>query len=445
LTSSFNTFGVLLNDDLKTIASCISIIEGQQAKFGANAVAQKNIPINLFMAGDILFYNMVIGKEGMSGWWCSQCKLFKTTWQRAGHERGNPWPIELLKKHARKIANNEINMKDVQAVCGVRGKPIFDAIPLHHFITPILHMTIGKGNNVLDNYLAKMQAAAEGYSDEYYVAEKEEVRTLAEQLNAKEELAQFNMVTLEYEKDLKREQRRKTLPDAHRLIVKLELLDIFEEQTLLQDAVPRTKALQLQAKKLFAAEKEKPENGKAFGQPINAKMDEVLKTNSIDRAAQFGGTIEGNGARTLMEKCGAIINKVEEHVLQAATRVAGTDGEIRHVGMMHKHLLVTLLDGFFSALQTKQFHVMPEIVERAKLYRNRALALERYLGMSVTTKSHLAEDHSVEQQEDLDGIGDLGEDFGERNHQDEAKADRHLGCVRNLQLGSRSRAKKKFR
>jgi hypothetical protein len=54
--------------------------------------------------------------------------------------------------------------------------------------------------------------------------------------------------------------------------------------------------------------------------------------------------------------------------------------------------------------------------------------------MSVTTKSHLAEDHSCEQQGNLDGIGNLGEDFGERNHQDEAKADRRLGCVRNFAI-----------
>jgi hypothetical protein len=52
--------------------------------------------------------------------------------------------------------------------------------------------------------------------------------------------------------------------------------------------------------------------------------------------------------------------------------------------------------------------------------------------MSVTTKRHLAEDHSLEQQEDLDGIGDLGEDFGERNHQHQAKANRRLGRVRKF-------------
>jgi hypothetical protein len=71
-------------------------------------------------------------------------------------------------------------------------------------------------------------------------------------------------------------------------------------------------------------------------------------------------------------------------------------------------------------------------VEKTKQYQDRFLALERYLGMSVTTKSHLAEDHSVQQQEDLQGIGDIREDFGERNHQDQAKVDRRLGCVRNF-------------
>jgi hypothetical protein len=52
--------------------------------------------------------------------------------------------------------------------------------------------------------------------------------------------------------------------------------------------------------------------------------------------------------------------------------------------------------------------------------------------MSVTTKSHLIGDHSFEQQEELQGLGNIGEDFGERNHQDQAKADQRLGCVRNF-------------
>jgi hypothetical protein len=67
-------------------------------------------------------------------------------------------------------------------------------------------MMIDKGNNVLDNYVAlkcKLRQKAFFYSEEYYLAEKEQGLTTAAQLHAKEELAQFDTVMLEYKKDLK--------------------------------------------------------------------------------------------------------------------------------------------------------------------------------------------------------------------------------------------------
>jgi hypothetical protein len=171
---------------------------------------------------------------------------------------------------------------------------------------------------------------------------------------------------------------------------------------------------------------------------MNAKMDEVLKKNGINRAAQFRGTIEGNGAHILMGKCVAIIDEMEEHVvLGVSARVAGTDDEIRHVGMMHKHLL-TYLNGYFSALWTKQFHVMPKILERAKLYRNQVLALERYLGMSMTMKIHLAEDHSVQ-------MGILARILESAITKMRQKLIDILDASKILQLGSQSRAKRKCR
>ena len=60
----------------------------------------------------------------------------------------------------------------------------------------------------------------------------------------------------------------------------------------------------------------------------------------------------------------------------------------------------------------------------------------------MTTKSHWSGDHSVEQQEALEGIGGMGEDCGERNHQDEAKADRCLGCVRHFPTRESVKSKK---
>jgi hypothetical protein len=94
--------------------------------------------------------------------------------------------------------------------------------------------------------------------------------------------------------------------------------------------------------------------GKPLGSQLMVKwMKYSKRTTSTEPHSAYGGTIEGNGARILMEKGVAIIDEMEEHVLGVPTRVAGTDGEIRHhVGTMHKHLL-TSLDGYFSALQTK--------------------------------------------------------------------------------------------
>jgi hypothetical protein len=97
---------------------------------------------------------MVIGKEGMPGWWCSYCKLFKNDWQKLGHQCSEPWRIETLTELAERIANQQIYAKDIRAVCGVWGKQVSDAILLRHFIATILHLTIGKRNNVLDKYVA---------------------------------------------------------------------------------------------------------------------------------------------------------------------------------------------------------------------------------------------------------------------------------------------------
>ncbi len=108
-------------------------------------------------------------------------------------------------------------------------------------------------------------------------------------------------------------------------------------------------------------------------------MDEVLKKNGIDRATIFGGTIEGNDACKLMENCDAIIDKMEDYVLQAPTRIAGMDGKNWHVGETYQHLLYSL-DGYLSSLQIKWFHLAAKILDKARQYHNQVLALEQYLG-----------------------------------------------------------------
>jgi hypothetical protein len=44
------------------------------------APSATSIPIEIFMAGDTLFYAIALDKEGFATWWCNWCKLFKPEW-----------------------------------------------------------------------------------------------------------------------------------------------------------------------------------------------------------------------------------------------------------------------------------------------------------------------------------------------------------------------------
>jgi hypothetical protein len=159
-----------------------------------------------------------------------------------------------------------------------------------------------------------------------------------------------------------------------------------------------------------------------------------LKRHGIDRAAQFGGALAGNGCRRLMADAISIVNEIEVYVfsLPVEQRMVGTKAQIQAVCEQHKNLLLCL-DGFFSGMRTKRFQMTREITAKTIQYRNRSLAIMRHLSMSVTPKDHCIEDHAVQLMILHEGIGDLGEDQGEHNHQLESKEDLRLGNVRCFQ------------
>jgi hypothetical protein len=98
------TFRPHLNNHLKKIhtAAYVSIIDGK-VQLGVSDEVQQIIPIELWMAGDILLYSLALVKEGYSTCWCNCCHLFKTNWQEPGHPPGEPWTLQALKEHASKI------------------------------------------------------------------------------------------------------------------------------------------------------------------------------------------------------------------------------------------------------------------------------------------------------------------------------------------------------
>lgn len=67
--------------------------------------------------------------------------------------------------------------------------------------------------------------------------------------------------------------------------------------------------------------------------------------------------------------------------------------------------------------------------------------------MNVATKRHMMEDHSSQQKE-FDRTDNLTEDFGERSHQNESKADSRLHGTRSFakreQIKSKEEVKAKY-
>jgi hypothetical protein len=177
--------------------------------------------------------------------------------------------------------------------------------------------------------------------------------------------------------------------------VEAELLFIDQKRNLLQLCVDKLKDKLMPSKQQF--KEKKTENSKAFRQLLRAKSDEILKKRGVNLAAQFGGDLEGNVIQKLMAEAFSIIitNDVEEQVL-GTERVVRTHEETQD--MCEKcHQLFLPWDGYFSGLWTKHFLLTDEIVNRRKEFLVRSVLLERYLGMSITPKIYVMDDHSIQQ------------------------------------------------
>ena len=69
--------------------------------------------------------------------------------------------------------------------------------------------------------------------------------------------------------------------------MRVDLEEVQEERRTLQLLVDNFKTASDDAKQRLKEEKKRPENTKAFGQPVRAAIDDVLKKHGIDRAAHF--------------------------------------------------------------------------------------------------------------------------------------------------------------
>ena len=101
------------------------------------------------------------------------------------------------------------------------------------------------------------------------------------------------------------------------------------------------------------------------------------------------------------------------------------------------------LEALFSIICKKRFHLNDSDVDKAMLHRNAIENLWRYLKISGIPKLHLLFVHLLISLERVQGFGDIGENSGERAHQEEARNDSRVGAA--LNLAKKERTKSQFK
>ena len=103
----------------------------------------------LYVTGDLAFYGMVLGKEGMSGKHCHLCQTSLAEMKTLARD-GQRWTYEEMDRLAASYQSDK--RKSKKATMGMKNSPWFKCIPLENYVVPLLHCLIGVGNDLFSKF-----------------------------------------------------------------------------------------------------------------------------------------------------------------------------------------------------------------------------------------------------------------------------------------------------
>ena len=304
------TFGTLLNEEMKLIGEAkvirIWLAAGDEQDWGkatvtigvqdetevihTNQTLFAEVPIELWVAGDLKWIAAAFGKENSSGHWCPWCLSPAKEWSSANHDSNNGpfWSSELLREYAEGVQTGRLKTSSQRK--GVVTVAAIDYVGPDRIIFPILHATLGFGNDWMKSFIKEMQAASEAYTKEYLEAE-ERMGNAAEALEiAVCKLREYKAQVRELVKEGNNALRRRgnnALGPVQREVITSDLKRINEEIEKLQEEVDSCKVAKETTKETFEREASKDQNSKAFGQPIRKNIERILKKHGIDKGVRL--------------------------------------------------------------------------------------------------------------------------------------------------------------
>ncbi len=55
-----------------------------------------NLPIQVFVTGNLAYFAAILGKVNMAGNWCTWCGLLAKEWSPTDHDKGKLWTLEAM-------------------------------------------------------------------------------------------------------------------------------------------------------------------------------------------------------------------------------------------------------------------------------------------------------------------------------------------------------------
>ena len=277
------TFGTLLNEEMKAVGDAKALKiwlhnngeegggEGEgvyrwddvKVTFGdheedvynlANYHFYRQLPIELWIAGDLKWIAAAFGKENSSGHWCPWCLRSPKEWSGGDQDNyeGPYWDIRLLEEFAEGVSSGRLKSSAQRK--GVVGKPVIDYVSPGKIAFPILHATLGFGNDWLKSFIKEMQAISEAYTTEYMVAEEVMGLTAAALEVAVQRLREYRGQVRDFVRESKKALRRKganALGDVQRQMLTVDLEKIETEIARLQEDVDSCKESREASKATF--------------------------------------------------------------------------------------------------------------------------------------------------------------------------------------------------
>jgi len=323
-----------------------------------------DVPIRLFINGDLKYFAQMLGREGMSTSWCMWCEAHPNQWSGLFNVPMNQlWSISKQQQFVQLI--NTGQLKEARDKKGIVSLPLIDFIEPQYYIFPQLHFEIGTVNNILDALRGFIEEEVEVLSDAEKAARNAKIIADVSYVKAKDkydvfsstggsvELKLFRLEKVRVNQSLR--DRNLSVENRNSLLLEREELDdaiaslLEEQKRLKEDAASRRKSYLSAAK----AYKELQQKKSKSDTPIVATVENVLLGYNISPARYHGGKLNGVDCRALMSKAKSIIPEIEAvlHAIEHPHRCSSQTIEQRC--KIYRDILVTL-DFIASKIRIKQ-------------------------------------------------------------------------------------------